>query len=212
MSSLHHQYVRHDGAADPDRDQQGAGRRRRTASPPACASPRAADNAAYWSIATTMRSDNKALSTVQDALGLGAATVDVAYTGARTARSTSSTRSRPSWSPPASPASTAPRSRPKSAQLQKQLKSIADSPSFSAARTGCRSIRAPPATTRPSRIVVVLLALRRARSASAPSTSTSTSIKLFDANAHRVRHSRQGPHGRPTARPPRVVDARHLRR
>ena len=33
----------------------------------------AADNAAYWSIATTMRSDNKALSTVQDALGLGAA-------------------------------------------------------------------------------------------------------------------------------------------
>lgn len=40
----------------------------------------AADNAAYWSIATTMKSDNSALSTVQDALGLGAATVDVAYT------------------------------------------------------------------------------------------------------------------------------------
>ncbi len=40
----------------------------------------AADNAAYWSIATTMRSDNKALGTVQDALGLGAATTDVAYT------------------------------------------------------------------------------------------------------------------------------------
>jgi flagellin len=41
----------------------------------------AEDNAAYWSIATTMRSDSMALSTVQDALGLGAATVDVAYTG-----------------------------------------------------------------------------------------------------------------------------------
>jgi flagellin len=41
----------------------------------------ASDNAAYWSIATTMRSDNAALSTVQDALGLGAATVDTAYTG-----------------------------------------------------------------------------------------------------------------------------------
>ena len=40
----------------------------------------AADNAAYWSIATTMKSDSSALSTVQDALGLGAATVDVAYT------------------------------------------------------------------------------------------------------------------------------------
>ncbi|SIQ55731.1 flagellin [Rhizobium sp. RU20A] len=41
----------------------------------------AADNSAYWSIATTMRSDNKALSTVQDALGLGAAKTDTAYTG-----------------------------------------------------------------------------------------------------------------------------------
>ena len=41
----------------------------------------ATDNAAYWSIATTMRSDNKALSTVQDALGLGAAKIDVTYTG-----------------------------------------------------------------------------------------------------------------------------------
>ncbi|WP_417426506.1 flagellin [Hoeflea sp.] len=45
----------------------------------------AADNAAYWSIATTMRSDNKALSTVQDALGLGAAKIDVAYTGMNSA-------------------------------------------------------------------------------------------------------------------------------
>ena len=41
----------------------------------------ASDNAAYWSIATTMRSDNKALGTVKDALGLGSAKVDVAYTG-----------------------------------------------------------------------------------------------------------------------------------
>nr|WP_298097664.1 flagellin [uncultured Shinella sp.] len=40
----------------------------------------AADNAAYWSIATTMRSDNRAISTVADALGLGAAKVDTAYT------------------------------------------------------------------------------------------------------------------------------------
>ena len=41
----------------------------------------ASDNAAYWSIATTMRSDNKALSTVQDALGLGSSKIDTAYTG-----------------------------------------------------------------------------------------------------------------------------------
>ncbi|WP_136659712.1 flagellin [Nitratireductor sp. XY-223] len=45
----------------------------------------ASDNAAYWSIATTMRSDNKALSTVSDALGLGAAKTDIAYTGLESA-------------------------------------------------------------------------------------------------------------------------------
>lgn len=41
----------------------------------------ASDNAAYWSIATTMRSDNMALSAVSDALGLGAAKVDTASAG-----------------------------------------------------------------------------------------------------------------------------------
>ena len=41
---------------------------------------KASDNAAYWSIATTMKSDTGALSAVSDALGLGAAKVDTAYT------------------------------------------------------------------------------------------------------------------------------------
>ena len=45
----------------------------------------AKDNAAYWSIATTMRADNAALSAVQDAIGLGAAKVDVAYSGVEAA-------------------------------------------------------------------------------------------------------------------------------
>ncbi|MBO3758360.1 flagellin [Ciceribacter sp. L1K23] len=45
----------------------------------------ASDNAAYWSIATTMRSDNMALSAVSDALGLGAAKVDTAYAGMESA-------------------------------------------------------------------------------------------------------------------------------
>ncbi|MGK9086649.1 flagellin [Brucella intermedia] len=40
----------------------------------------ASDNAAYWSIATTMRSDNSANETVKTSLGLGMAKVDVAYT------------------------------------------------------------------------------------------------------------------------------------
>ncbi|MUO81903.1 flagellin [Agrobacterium vitis] len=45
----------------------------------------ASDNAAYWSIATTMRSDNKALGAVEDAIGLGAAKTDTAYTGMESA-------------------------------------------------------------------------------------------------------------------------------
>ncbi|MDF1630979.1 flagellin [Mycoplana sp. MJR14] len=90
----------------------------------------AADNAAYWSIATTMRSDNGALSAVQDALGLGAAKVDTAYAGLESsidvieeiknklvaARETGVDRSK---------------IQEEITQLQGQLKSIADSASFS---------------------------------------------------------------------------------
>ncbi len=39
----------------------------------------ASDNVAYWSISTTMNSDNKALNAAKDALGVGAAKVDTAY-------------------------------------------------------------------------------------------------------------------------------------
>lgn len=44
----------------------------------------AKDDAAYWSIATTMGSDRKAMSAVQDALALASATVGVAYAGINT--------------------------------------------------------------------------------------------------------------------------------
>jgi len=40
----------------------------------------ASDNAAYWAIATTLRSDTSALSSVQESLGLGAGQIDVSYT------------------------------------------------------------------------------------------------------------------------------------
>ena len=39
----------------------------------------AKDNVAYWSISTSMKSDNKALGAATDALGVGAAKVDTAY-------------------------------------------------------------------------------------------------------------------------------------
>lgn len=41
----------------------------------------ASDNAAYWSIATTVRSDNASLGAVKDSLGLGSSAVDTAYNG-----------------------------------------------------------------------------------------------------------------------------------
>lgn len=41
----------------------------------------ASDNAAYWSIATTVRTDNASLSAVKDSLGLGSSSIDIAYNG-----------------------------------------------------------------------------------------------------------------------------------
>lgn len=45
----------------------------------------ASDNAAYWSIATTMRGDRSSISTVSDALGLGSATAEIAAKGMESA-------------------------------------------------------------------------------------------------------------------------------
>src|SRR4051812_49042836 len=45
----------------------------------------ASDNAAYWSIATSMRPDSAALSAISDSLGLSAATVDPKYPALSTA-------------------------------------------------------------------------------------------------------------------------------
>ncbi|RVH78113.1 hypothetical protein CN203_11495 [Sinorhizobium meliloti] len=41
----------------------------------------ASDNAAYWSISTTMRSDARSMSAAQDAMAFGAAKIDNAYAG-----------------------------------------------------------------------------------------------------------------------------------
>ncbi|CAN5195717.1 flagellin [soil metagenome] len=46
----------------------------------------AADNAAYWSIATTIKSDNTSLSAVQDSLGLGKSASDATYAGLNSAK------------------------------------------------------------------------------------------------------------------------------
>ncbi len=90
----------------------------------------AEDNAAYWSIATTMRSDNAALSTVQDALGLGKSTVNVAYTAMNSAIDLVS-QIKTKLVAAAEPGVDRTKIQSEITQLQSQLKSVADSASFS---------------------------------------------------------------------------------
>ncbi|MCP1200925.1 flagellin [Notoacmeibacter sp. MSK16QG-6] len=90
----------------------------------------ASDNAAYWSIATTMRSDNKALSTVEDALGLGAAKIDVAYTAMDSAIDVVD-EIKSKLVAAKEPGVDKTKIQSEVEALQEQLKAIADSASFS---------------------------------------------------------------------------------
>ncbi|MCM5691567.1 flagellin [Sinorhizobium meliloti] len=90
----------------------------------------ASDNAAYWSIATTMRSDNMALSAVQDALGLGAAKVDTAYSGMESAIEVVKEISKKLVAATEEGVDKA-KIQEEIDQLQDQLSSIADAASFS---------------------------------------------------------------------------------
>ncbi|MCL6705507.1 hypothetical protein M8R20_00700 [Pseudomonas sp. R2.Fl] len=89
----------------------------------------ASDNAAYWSIATTMRSDNMALSSVSDALGLGAAKVDTAYSGMNSAIEVVK-QIKAKLVAAAEDGVDKAKVQEEITQLQDQLKSIADSASF----------------------------------------------------------------------------------
>jgi flagellin len=90
----------------------------------------ASDNAAYWSIATTMRSDNATLSAVQDAIGLGAAKVDTAYAGMESAIDVVKTIQQ-KLAAAAEQGVDKSKLQEEIKQLQDQLKSIASSASFS---------------------------------------------------------------------------------
>ncbi len=90
----------------------------------------ASDNAAYWSIATTMRSDNMALSAVQDALGLGAAKVDTAYGGMESAIEVVK-EIKTKLVAAREPGVDKTKIQEEITQLQDQLKSISESASFS---------------------------------------------------------------------------------
>ncbi|MCB8838176.1 flagellin C [Aurantimonas sp. VKM B-3413] len=90
----------------------------------------AKDNAAYWSISTTMRSDNDALSAVKDSLGIGAATVDTAYTGLDSAKDVLN-EIKAKLTAATQDGVDRTKIQDEVKQLQEQLKSIADSASFS---------------------------------------------------------------------------------
>jgi len=90
----------------------------------------ATDNAAYWSIATTMKSDNSSLSTVKDALGLGAATVDVSYTALNTGIGITQ-QIKDKLVAATQPGVDHSKIQAEITQLQDQLKSIAGSANFS---------------------------------------------------------------------------------
>jgi len=90
----------------------------------------AADNAGYWSIATTMRSDNSSLTSVKDALGLGSAATDVAYTGTNAAIGLAG-QIKDKLVAALQPGVDRTKIQSEIKQLQAQLKSTADSSSFS---------------------------------------------------------------------------------
>ncbi|UVK47216.1 flagellin [Mesorhizobium sp. AR07] len=91
----------------------------------------ASDNAAYWSIATTMRSDNQAMSTVSDALGLGASKVDTAYTGMNSAITTINQIKAKLLASYGQTDASKQKTQVEIAALQDQMKSYADGATFS---------------------------------------------------------------------------------
>lgn len=89
----------------------------------------AKDNSAYWSIATTMRSDNSAVQAASDALGVGAAKVDVAYAGVKSAIDIV-TEIKSKLVSASETSVDVGKIQDEISQLQAQLKSIASSASF----------------------------------------------------------------------------------
>jgi flagellin len=90
----------------------------------------ASDNAAYWSIATTMKSDNGALATVRDALNLGSATIDVASAGLNAAKDLTN-QIKNKLVAATQPGIDRAKVQDEITALQEQLQSVADSAVFS---------------------------------------------------------------------------------
>ena len=141
----------------------------------------ASDNAAYWSIATTMRSDNQALSTVSDSLGLGASKVDTAYTGMNKAIDTINSIKVKLVAAYGSTDADKEKFQTEIDTLQKQMKSYADGATFSG--TNMLSVSTASGTAADVKIVS---AFNRDASGKASISTIDVnveSIKLYDAGA-----------------------------
>ena len=141
----------------------------------------ASDNAAYWSIATTMRSDNQALSTVSDSLGLGASKVDTAYTGMNKAIDTINSIKVKLVAAYGSTDAEKEKFQTEIETLQKQMKSYADGATFSG--TNMLSVSTASGTAADVKIVS---AFNRDASGKASISTIDVnveSIKLYDAGA-----------------------------
>ena len=90
----------------------------------------ASDNAAYFAISTTLKSDNGALSSVKDALNIGSSSIDVA-TSALSAQTDVLNQVKQKLVAAQEPGVDRTKVQAEISQLTKQLKSIADSASFS---------------------------------------------------------------------------------
>jgi flagellin len=89
----------------------------------------AADNAGYWSIATTMRSDKSALDTVNSALGVGNSAVGTAYNGVNSAISVAQ-KLKDQLTAAAQAGSDRAKIQAQITQYQDQLQQIADGSNF----------------------------------------------------------------------------------
>ena len=141
----------------------------------------ASDNAAYWSIATTMRSDNQALSTVSDSLGLGASKVDTAYTGMNKAIDTINSIKVKLVAAYGSTDADKEKFQTEIDTLQKQMKSYADGATFSG--TNMLSVSTASGTAADVKIVS---AFNRDASGKASISTIDVnveSIKLYDGGA-----------------------------
>ena len=145
----------------------------------------ASDNAAYWSIATTMRSDNKALSTVQDALGLGASKVDTAYTGMNNAIGIADQIKQKLVSAYGATDADKAKIQTEIASLQKQMKAYADGATFSG--TNMLSVDSTSAATPGTAADVKIVSAFNRSAAGTASISTIdievNDIKLYDKSA-----------------------------